>query len=268
MRENPRKGDVYMGRTIEYEKKGYVSIIRMNNPPLNLGTNAGMRQFDEILTDIENDKNVRAVVLCAAGKVFAAGSEMHEMEVHLNQGTYVDVKMSEEVRMRVRLSYLPVPTIAALDGSAYGAGFDWALSCDMRVAAPNIVLKLPEVTLGSFPGTGDTYRLTRIIGAGRTLEFMLLAEEMSAKQAKEWGIVNAIAEKGTAFDLAMEWANKIASMSPVATRTIKEAVAAVYKPEQPYLNEVQMELSRKIANSGHLIEGIHAFLEKREPKFD
>ena len=254
-------------RTIEYTKDGYVGIIRLNNPPLNLGTNAGMRQLDRVLTEVEKDPGLRVVVLCAAGRVFAAGSEMKEMEVHLKQGTYADVKMAEEVRARTRIAYLPVPTIAALDGSAYGGGLDLALSCDMRIAAPHVVLCLPEVTLGSFPGTGDTYRLTRMIGSGRAMQFMLFAEQMTAKQAFELGIVNAIAETGTAFDLALGWARKIADKSPVATRAIKEAVAGIFRPEQPYLNELQMEISRKIADSGHLLEGIRSFLEKRPPKF-
>ncbi len=136
---------------IDYTFNSGVGVIKMNNPPLNLGNTRSMGQLDAILEKIENDPAVRAVVLCATGKVFAAGSDMKEIATHLKDGSYVDSKMVNELRIRNRIANLPVPTIAAMDGSAYGGGLDLALSCDMRIAAPHIVLSLPEVTLGSFP---------------------------------------------------------------------------------------------------------------------
>jgi enoyl-CoA hydratase/carnithine racemase len=256
------------GNPVEYAKDGPVGVIRLNNPPLNLGTSAGLHRLNEVLAAIERDETVRVVVLCAVGKVFAAGSDMKEMSVHLAQGTYVDVKMAAEVRIRDRLAYLPMPTIAAMDGSAYGGGFDLALSCDMRIVAPHVVLSLPEVTLGSFPGSGSAYRLTRLIGAGRAIQQMLFAEEMPAQRALELGVVNAIAENGSAFDLAMQWARSLAARSPVATRAIKQAVIGIFRPEQPWLDQLQLDLARGIAESGHLDQGIRAFFEKRAPQFE
>jgi enoyl-CoA hydratase/carnithine racemase len=253
--------------TIEYVKDGHVSVVRLNNPPLNISNAEGTRRLEEILSDIEQDPRVRCVVLCAVGKVFAAGSDMREMKTYLDQGTYVDGKMVTELRVRNRIAYLPVPTIAAMDGSAYGGGLDLALSCDMRVVAPHVVLSLPEVTLGSFPGSGSAYRLTRLIGAGRAIQLMLFAEQMTAKQAFDLGVVNAIAMEGTAFDLAMRWARDIAGKSAPATRAIKEAVSGIFRSDQERLDQLQLNISRKIADAGDLQEGMRAFFEKRPPVF-
>ena len=219
---------------IEYEKEGRISIIRFNDPPLNLGNKTTSQMMDRILTDIENDPEVRVVVLANSGKIFAAGSDLKEMSQHLDQGTYVDVKMVAEVRGRVRMSFLPVPTIAALDGSAYGGGFDWALACDMRIARPDVVLSHPEILLGTFPGSGSAFRLTRLIGYGRAFQHMMFAESMSAAQALEWAVLSAIAETGSAFEMAMNWAREIARRSPTATRALKQVMAEMYRPEQPF----------------------------------
>lgn len=253
---------------IAYTKEGCIGIIRFNNPPLNLGTNGGLELLEKILADIEADQQLRAVILCAAGKVFSAGSDMKEIGVHLDKGTYVTHKMEAEIRLRTRLSMLPVPTIAALDGSAYGGGFDWALSCDMRVAAPHIVLSLPEVNIGSFPGSGSAYRLTRLIGAGKAMQFMLFAKQITAQQALELSIVNEIAADGTAYELAYEWANEIASKSGTAVRAIKEAVSGIFLPSQQGLDELQMHISHKVSESADFREGMEAFFEKRSPQFE
>ncbi|ANY67422.1 hypothetical protein BBD42_13755 [Paenibacillus sp. BIHB 4019] len=252
---------------IEFHKEGRIGIIRFNNPPLNLGTNNGLALLEKILADIESDGELRVVVLTHNGKVFSAGSDMNEIQQHLDKDTYVSDKMEGEIRLRTRLSVLPIPTIAALDGSAYGGGFDWALSCDMRVAAPHVVLSLPEVNIGSFPGSGSAYRITRLIGAGRAMQFMLFAKPMTAQEALSLGVVNEIANEGTAYELAYRWAEEIAAKSGSAVRAVKEALTRIYMPEQSWLDLTQLDISQKVAESEDFKEGMQAFFEKRPPVF-
>jgi enoyl-CoA hydratase/carnithine racemase len=246
---------------ISYEKRQYIGIITMDNPPLNLGNATTTQQFYEILDQIEKDPDIRAIILTAKGKVFAAGSDMNEMVVALEEGNYVSKKMVNELKVRNRIEHLKMPTIAAMDGSAYGGGFDMALSCDMRIAAPGIVVSLPEITLGSFPGSGSAYRLTRLIGRGRAIEYMLFAKELTAEEAMALGIINAISE-GSALALALKWAEKIALRSPVATSAIKGAVSDIFEPDQYWLDSVQLKWSKEILDSGHLAMGIDAFFNK------
>ncbi len=252
---------------IEFHKEGRVGILTFNNPPLNLGTNNGLELLERILADIEADQELRAIVLTHAGKVFSAGSDMNEIEEHLQRGTYVSDKMESEIRLRARLSRLPIPTIAALDGSAYGGGFDWALSCDMRVAAPHVVLSLPEVHIGSFPGSGSAYRITRLIGSGRAMQFMLFGKPMTAQEALNLGVINEIAAEGTAYELALRWAEELAAKSGSAVRAVKEAVSRIFAPEQQWLDLTQLEISQAVADSADFREGMRAFFEKRPPAF-
>ncbi|GEM_PF-88048 len=252
---------------IEFHRIGRVAVIRFNNPPLNLGTNHGLVLLEQILGAIEQDVELHAVILTHNGKVFSAGSDMNEIQVHLDQHTYVSDKMEKEIRLRTRLSMLPIPTIAALDGSAYGGGLDWALSCDMRVAAPHVTLSLPEVNIGSFPGSGSAYRITRLIGAGRAMQFMLFARTMNAQEAKELGVINEIAAEGSAYELALQWGEKLAAKSGTAVRAVKEAVRRIFAPEQEGLDQAQLDISEKVANSVDFREGMQAFFEKRPPVF-
>lgn len=254
--------------SIVYTREGRIGIVRFNRPPLNISTAAGTQRLEDILTQIENDTELRCVVFCANGKVFAAGSDMNEMQVYLDEGSYVDGKMVTELRVRNRIAYLPMPTIAALDGSAYGGGFDLALACDMRIAAPHIVVSLPEVTLGSFPGSGSAYRITRLMGASRAIQHMLFATPFSAAQALELNLVNAIAQDQSAYELAMQWAQEIAGKSATATRAIKAAVAGIFQADQERLDHLQLDISRVIATSPDFLEGMNAFFEKRAPRFD
>lgn len=253
---------------IEFRKNGRIGIVRFNNPPLNLGTNNGLMLLEQILTDIEADQELRAIVLTHSGKIFSAGSDMNEIQEHLEKGTYVSEKMESEIRLRTRLSLLPIPTIAALDGSAYGGGFDWALSCDMRVAAPHVVLSLPEVNIGSFPGSGSAYRITRLIGSGRAMQFMLFAKQMTAQEALNLGVVNEIASEESAYELACRWAEEIAAKSGSAVRAVKEAISRIFVPEQSWLDLTQLEISQTVADSADFREGMRAFFEKRPPVFE
>jgi len=256
-----------MSTGISFSQQGAIGVIHFNNPPLNLGTNRGLEQLEIIITNIERSDSLRVVVLSASGAIFSAGSDMKEIGVHLQRGTYASEKMQAEISLRTRLSLLPVPTIAALDGSAYGGGFDWALSCDMRIAAPHIVMSLPEVDIGSFPGSGSAYRLARLIGTARAMQFILFADKLGARQALDWGVVNQIAEDGSALDLALQWAHTIAGKSATSIRAVKAALSGITLPAQEGLDRLQMQLSAQIADSDDFREGMQAFFEKRPPRF-
>ena len=253
---------------VEYQKENHIGVITLNNPPLNLGCTQVTRAFYDILDDVEKDEELRVCVLAAKGRVYSAGSDMKEMVEHLQSGTYVDLKMTNEIRLRNRIANLPVPTIAAMDGPAYGGGFDMALSCDMRVVAPHVIVSLPEIALGSFPGSGSSYRITRLIGRGRAIEYMLFGKEINAGEGKELGIFNAVAEQETALEFAIKWAKDLAKKSPAALRAVKGSLVEMYAPHQAWLDSVQMKWSRKVAESGHLQMGCTAFFAKKPLEFE
>ncbi len=249
---------------IEFEKNANIGIIRFNNPPLNIGNKIMAGQLSDALGAMENDPTVHVVIFCAVGRAFGAGSDMKELLEYLDTNTYVDIKMINELRVRDRIANLPMPTIAALDAPVYGGGLETILACDMRIAASNVILSMPEVDIGSFPGAGGGCRLVRLIGPSRAAEFLLFGEPMNAQKALEWGMINAIADQGTALELAMEWAKKIAAKPQIGTRTIKENIMGMILPDMPYLNDLQQKISRKVADAGNLKTEILAFFERKK----
>ncbi len=124
----------------------------------------------------------------------------------MGPGEVVEKKLAFEIETYNKLADFPKPTIAALDGLAYGGGLEMAVCCDLLIAAEDVRLALPEIKLGVFPGSGGTVRVTRRIGEGRAKEMMFLGEPIDARTALAWGLVNRVVPAGQALAGALELA--------------------------------------------------------------
>lgn len=245
---------------------GQITTIRLENPPLNLVTVELTRRLDRALAGIEADREVRCVVVTGTGeRAFCAGSDVKEFESL--QGRVGDGKLLLEKAVYRRLARLSVPTIAAIQADALGGGLELALCCDLRVADERSKLGLPEVRLGVMPGSGGTQRLPRIVGIAKAKELILTGEIISASEAADIGLVNRVASAGQAFDEAMRIAETIAARGPVAVREAKQALdAAGDLPLDEGLAR-ELDASERIFASQDMLEGAHAFFEKRPPRF-
>ncbi len=245
---------------------GQITTIRLENPPLNLVTVELTRRLDRALAGIEADREVRCVVVTGTGeRAFCAGSDVKEFESL--QGRVGDGKLLLEKAVYRRLARLSVPTIAAIQADALGGGLELALCCDLRVADERSKLGLPEVRLGVMPGSGGTQRLPRIVGVAKAKELILMGEIISASEAAGIGLVNRVASAGQAFDEAMRIAETIAARGPVAVREAKQALdAAGDLPLDEGLAR-ELDASERIFASQDMLEGAHAFFEKRPPRF-
>lgn len=245
---------------------GQITTIRLENPPLNLVTVELTRRLDRALAGIEADREVRCVVVTGTGeRAFCAGSDIKEFESL--QGRVGDGKLLLEKAVYRRLARLSVPTIAAIQADALGGGLELALCCDLRVADERSKLGLPEVRLGVMPGSGGTQRLPRIVGVAKAKELILMGEIISASEAAGIGLVNRVASAGQAFDEAMRIAETIAARGPVAVREAKQALdAAGDLPLDEGLAR-ELDASERIFASQDMLEGAHAFFEKRPPRF-
>ena len=164
-----------------------VALLTLNNPPLNLATLASTRQLNAALDDLAVDPALLVLVVRGAGeRAFSAGSDIGEFPGYLAEGNIVEKKLRYENETLVMLDNFPKPTIAALNGLAYGGGLELAVCCDLIVADKIAKLSLPEIKLGVFPGSGGTLRVTRRIGLARAKEMMFLGEPVSAVQALDW----------------------------------------------------------------------------------
>lgn len=245
---------------------GPVTLLRLDNPPLNLVTADLTVELAGVLARLAADAEVRAVVVAGNERAFCAGSDIKEFaSLH---GRVAEGKLLLEGAVYRRLARLPMPTIAAIEGNALGGGLELALCCDLRVAGADALLGLPEVRLGAIPGSGGTQRLPRLIGPGRAKEMILLGEPVSAGRAGEIGLVERVVEAGRAEEEARAMAEVMAGRGPLALRQAKAAIDdGLDLPLDAGLAR-ELDGSERVFGSSDLQEGAAAFLEKRPPRFE
>ena len=170
---------------VHLERDGDIAVIVIDNPPINAGSTAVRQGILAALQQFEADLTLQAAVLIGAGNTFIAGSDLREFGQPL-----ADPQLPAVIAAVERCSK---PVVAALHGAALGGGFELALGCDARVAAPGTVVGLPEVTLGIIPGAGGTQRLPRLVGVPRAIRMICSGERLSADAALDSGIVDLVA---------------------------------------------------------------------------
>lgn len=245
---------------------GPITVLRLDNPPLNLVSLELTRRLDTALAAIERDPDVRVVIVTGTGeRAFCAGSDVREFEAL--RGRVGEGKLLLEKAVYRRLAKLPVPTIAALQADALGGGLELALCADLRVADERARLGLPEVRLGVMPGSGGTQRLPRVVGVAKAKELILTGELIDAAEAERIGLVNRVAPAGEAMAVARGIAEAIAARGPVAVR---EAKAVLDLAGDVSLDEgmaAELDASERVFASDDMIEGSRAFFAKRPPEF-
>ena len=247
-------------------ESGVVTTIRLNNPPLNLVSLDVTKALRAALTRIEQDRDVRAVILAGAGdRAFCAGSDVKEFPALA--GRVAEGKLIDENAAYNQLAQLPVPTIAAIEGDALGGGLELALCCDLRVASATARLGLPEVRLGVMPGSGGTQRLPRLIGLARAKELILLGELVDAETALGFGLVSRVVARGQAEPTAHELATTLAGRGPVAVREAKAVLNTTLDGSLAAGQTAELEASERVFASEDMLEGATAFREKRPPRF-
>ncbi len=251
---------------LERAADGVVKLV-LNNPPLNLVTLETTRQLTEALDEIENDDSVRAVVVTGAGeKAFCVGSDIKEFAAVRDR--VVGKKLAKENEAFDRLEFLSKPVIAAIEGMAYGGGCEISLACDLRVMAEDAKIGLPEVKLGVVPGSGGLFRLPRLVGPARAMQLMYLGKFIGAAEADRIGLVNEVVPPGEAVSRALALAGEIAVQPKAAIAAIKRAVRESRVLPHKELVHMTLELSEGLFRTDDCAEGIEAFFQKREPRFE
>ena len=245
---------------------GGVARLTLNNPPLNLVTLEMTERLIEVLDELEADDAVRAVIVTGAGeKAFCAGSDIKEFADVRDM--VVEKKLARENEAFGMFESLSKPTVAAIEGLAYGGGCEISMACDLRITGEGAKFALPEVRLGVVPGSGGLFRLPELVGPARAMELMYLGESIDASEAERLGLVNEVVPDGETLSRALDIARSI-------SRQPKEAVAAVKRGVRESLHSsredsvrLTLELSDHLFETEDCAEGIRAFFEKREPRF-
>ena len=210
--------------TIIYDKKDGIARVTLNRPQALNAFSVQMRDdLYEILNAIRADDEVRVAVIRGAGdKAFCAGADLKEF---LTAPSVVKARRIRAVRDLWRLFLsVPQPLIAALHGYVLGSGIEIALFCDLRIASPDVVFGLPEVSLGILPAAGGTQTLPRMLGLSGAMDMLLAGRRLSGRETLEMGMVNQIIPRDTLLQAADEMARTIASFDPAAVRAAKQSV--------------------------------------------
>ncbi len=257
-----------MSNDVEIEVGEGIALLTLNNPPMNLATLASTRAFNGALDDLAGDGDVRVLVIRGAGeRAFSAGSDIKEFPGYLAAGDVIEKKLRYENETMVKLDHFPKPTIAALNGLAFGGGLELAVCCDLIVADEDAKLSLPEIKLGVFPGSGGTLRVTRRVGAARAKEMMFLGEPVTAAQALDWGLINRVAAPGKAVDLALALAKELSQRPNLALQACKTAIQQSFELDEGEAIEQILALMDRVFATDDGAEGVRAFFAKEDPKF-
>lgn len=243
-----------------------VAVLTLDNPPLNLTAMPTLRLLRRHVVQIADDTRVRCVVITGAGeRAFCAGSDVHEF-----QGVMDDVvgkKLRLENEAFNGLAELPVPLIAALNGTTLGGGAEIALACDLRIMAAGARIGFPEVKLGVFPGSGGVFRLPRLIGMARAYELLYTGDVIDAAQAERIGLVNRVVPQPEVLPTALALAARLAAGPALALATIRRAVReSLHQSAQQAIAQSFVD-SDAVFKGPDVIEGVRAFFEKRPAKF-
>jgi enoyl-CoA hydratase len=218
-----------------------------------------LTELRDCLRALAEDESARVVVLTGAGeRAFVAGADIKYMSgLDPDAAKEWGALGHEAARL---LEQMPKPTIAAINGFALGGGCELALGCDLRYASSRAGIGQPEIKLGIVPGWGGTQRLTRVCGLGIAKELVFTGKQIDAEMALRIGLVNAIADP--VLDHALEVAQKLAAMSPLALRVAKRLLNL-----SPGALEREAEEFGDLFASEDAKEGLAAFAEKRAPRF-
>ncbi len=253
-------------KTVIYTKEDGIAWAQINRPDkLNALNSEVFGDIGKVAEDVAMDDDVRVLVITGGDKVFAAGADIDQMSTGDIADSY---KFTDGIIPATeRLADLGKPTIAMMSGYALGGGLEVALCCDFRIAADNLVVGLPEITLGIIPGGGGTQRLPRLINYSVAAEMIMTGAMVKADRALEVGIVNRVVSPDTLKDEVTKFAKLLMSRPPIALRAAKVAMRKGLNVSLKDGICIEQDLFGMLFGTADQKEGMAAFLEKRKPNF-
>ena len=250
---------------VRVERSEAVGIVTLDRPESrNALSPQLMAELGEAIDTLDTDEQINCIVIAGNDEVFAAGADIKAMA----ERSFQEVLNASTMPFWQRIASCKTPLVAAVSGFALGGGCELALLCDLIVASETAEFGQPEVTLGIIPGGGGTQRLARVLGKQRTMEYVLTGRRFDAEMARRMGLVNKVAKKGKWLDEAMVLAVTVAERPPIAARLGKQAVLAAEETALSAGLETERRLYELAMATEDRVEGMRAFLEKREPKFE
>ncbi len=256
--------------TILVENDGNVRIITLNRPEkLNAITLEMATELNRAVKDAANDDSVKCVVITGKGRAFSSGGDVNEMGEHLPKAGDLFYKLTEQIHSCfTTILTMGKPVVNSLNGIVAGGALGFALAGDYRIAGESVKMLSAHFKRGFVPAGGATYLLPKLIGLGRTQALFFGGKTLNSSEMLEWGLVHEVVEDKYLNERTLEMARELAS-GP--TDAIAETKRLLVESDTLSLEEElkrERERNRESGNSGDAVEGIKAFLEKREPEFE
>jgi enoyl-CoA hydratase/carnithine racemase len=257
---------VELTHKLTVEKHGHTALITVNNPPANTWDRDSLIGLKLLIEHLNRDDDIYALVITGQGdKFFSAGADL-KLFADGDKARARDMARRFGEAFEALRDFRGV-SIAAINGYAMGGGLECALACDIRIAASQAQLALPEASVGLLPCAGGTQALAWLVGEGWAKRMILCGERIDAQTALRIGLVEQVVENGEACTTALLLAAKVARQSPVAVRAIKPLIqGARERAPNSWLSE-ERERFVDLFDADDTREGVNAFLEKREPQW-
>jgi len=251
------------------EKKG-VGIIRINRPPANAINCEMVDELFDMIDRIVSKDDIKAIIITGEAGFFVGGADIKMMQEHMghNLPSFIEAYTVHLQRAFNKIEEIPKPVIAAINGHAMGGGCELTLACDFRfMAKGKAKIGLPEVKLGILPGAGGLQRLPRLIGKAKAMEMIIKGSLLSAEEALEVGLVHKVFDLSELFDQTVKYAADMAKQATLAIGMIKKCINRGLETSVVAGLAYDIECQDHLFRSKDGIEGISAFIEKRDPSF-
>jgi 2-(1,2-epoxy-1,2-dihydrophenyl)acetyl-CoA isomerase len=259
----------YESIRVDIDIPGRVATITLNRPDkLNSFTRAMHHELSAALSEVETS-GARALVLTGAGRAFCAGQDLADLDftpgAMTDLGELIDADFNPLIR---RLQALPLPVIAAVNGTAAGAGANLAMACDLVLAARSASFIQAFVKIGLVPDSGGTWFLPQRVGMARALGLAITGDRLSAEKAESWGLIWQTVDDAELAATAGRLAAQLAQQPTRAIAAIKQAMRAGATQNLDHQLDFERDLQRELGGSHDYAEGVRAFVEKRTPRFE
>jgi enoyl-CoA hydratase/carnithine racemase len=252
--------------SVRREDGGIVWVTLQRPDVMNCLSFPTLRRLRTVCEELRSDLSIRCVLITGAGdKAFCAGADLKERRTMPPEKVPLFVRNIRRTMDDVET--LPQPTVAVVNGFAFGGGTELLLACDLRVAAAHAQFGLTETTLAIIPGAGGTQRLPRLIGRSRAKDLILTGRKLDAAEAERIGLVNRLAPAGALRETALELARTIAANGPIAVRAAKAAIDQGTEHPLGEGLEVEARCYERVLATEDRLEALAAFAEKRRPEY-
>jgi len=260
-----------IGANVDIERRGRIAIVRFDRgDSANALSMQLLRDLTAAARSFENDPEVSAVILTGSPNRFSNGADLKDAESSASRKLPLAQRrlaMQTGGRMCRAWEEIEALTIVAIEGWCVGGGAAIAVACDLRVAAENATFYVPEIERGMNLSWGTVPRIAHLVGPARAKRIIVLAEQIGAQRALEWGLVDEVTPPGGALAAALALAERAASLPPVQVRMIKQAINASVFALDRAVSHADFDQFALAASSGDFAEGVQAFLERRPPRY-